>query len=202
MRIASLNEHLTWKSYKLVVFLSLRIFIFLLRSITKPRLRYVDNVPDFTPKYSVAILRTTNSVGFSTESCWRKRQKGTRFQRRHAKTNCLYAANLVVSFAFVSLSAMINVSYFSMYVYMYNILVLFFCLCIDPAYHIKLQLWCVIVMVRVTICQQRNMYIFVNHELHDIAELSRENCYFDTFAEAKNFVKSFSIYNSILCLIT
>lgn len=125
MRIASLNEHLTWKSYKLVVFLSLRIFIFLLRSITKPRLRYVDNVPDFTPKYSVAILRTTNSVGFSTESCWRKRQKGTRFQRRHAKTNCLYAANLVVSFAFVSLSAMINVSYFSMYVYMYNILVLF-----------------------------------------------------------------------------
>lgn len=32
---------------------------------------------------------------------------------------------VVVSFAFVSLSAMINVSYFSMYVYMYNILVLF-----------------------------------------------------------------------------
>lgn len=96
VRIASLNEHLTWKSYKLVVFLSLRIFIFLLRSIMKPRLRYVDNVPDFTPKYSVAILRTTNSVGFSTKSCWRKRQKGTRFQRRHAKTNCLYARRRLV----------------------------------------------------------------------------------------------------------
>lgn len=51
----------------------------------------------------------------------------------------------------------------------------FLCLCIDPAYHIKLQLWCVIVTVRATILFNREICIpFSIRELHVIAELSRE----------------------------
>lgn len=67
----------------------------------------------------------------------------------------------------------------------------FLCLCIDPAYRIKLQLWCVIVMVQnhhFSTAKYVYRSPFANHELHDIS--SRRIAISISFADDENFLCS------------
>lgn len=142
--IASLNEHLTWKSCKFVVFFFLYFFFsfflffpsFVRVSCPRPKNRnegsdmlimfQTSRQKDSVPSLEQPLI----SVDPPTKSCPQKKQKGTRFLKTiKISSNCLLvAANLVNALL------MINVSLTSrcVPVYMYNILVLFFVFVLIP----------------------------------------------------------------------